>query len=102
MKLKGEARVRMLLALVPYFRERQYSGNYYDNDDVNDILDAIERAGLTDRQREIIQLIFFEDLTQTAAARQLRISQPTIREHEERAVARITEAYERGNSDEFK
>lgn len=99
MKLTVEQRVRMLLSLIPYYEERQYNGNYYDNDDLNDIRDAIERADLTDRQREVIELTFIKDMTQSAAGKILGIGQRGVSEHEERAVNKIVEAYEKGNNE---
>lgn len=101
MEMTGEQRVRFLLGAIPYFRERQYSGNYYDNDDLNDIEDAIERAGLTDIQREVIQLTFIEDLTHKSAGAVLGIARPTVSIHETKAIIKITEAYEKGKTNEF-
>lgn len=101
MKMTGEQRVRFLLAAIPYYRERQYSGNYYDNDDVNDILDAIERAELTDKQREIIKLTFIDDTTHREAGKKLGIARTTVTTQEDRAVKKITEAYEKGRQNEL-
>lgn len=101
MEMTGEQRVRFLLGAIPYFRERQYSGNYYDNDDLNDIEDAIERAGLTDVQRQVIQLTFIEDLTQRDAGKILGLSQRMVNYYESRAIIKITEAYEKGKTNEF-
>ena len=101
MKLTGEQRVRFLLSAIPYYRERQYSGNYYDNDDLNDILDAVERAELTERQRQVVSLVFIEDMTQKVAAIRLGIGQRSVSAHESKAVSKITEEYEKGLDDEF-
>lgn len=101
MTLSPEERVRILLALVPYYKERQYTGNYYDNDDLNDILAAYERAEMTDEQREVIRLVFFEDMTRVAAGKRLGISKRMVNYHEDKAVSAVVKEYEKGNSDEF-
>lgn len=99
MNMTGEQRVRFLLSAIPYYRERQYSGNYCDNDDLNDILDAIERAVLTERQRRVIELTFVEDMTQLAAGKVLGMSKQLVKYHEGMALAKITEAYEEGETE---
>lgn len=95
MKLTGEERVRVLLAMVPYMQERRYRGNYDDIDELSDILDAYERADLTERQREVINLVFIEDLTHIEASRRLGISRKVVTVHADKAVKIITEEYER-------
>jgi DNA-directed RNA polymerase specialized sigma subunit len=90
----------MLLSLIPYYEERQYNGNYYDNDDLNDIRDAIARADLTDIQRRVINLTLIEDMTQTAAGKVLEISQRMVNYHEANGVKRVAEAYEKGKQNE--
>lgn len=102
MKLTGENRIKFLLGAIPYYRERQYGGNYYDNDDLNDIEDAISRAGLTEKQYQVIALLFVKDMSQSAVAIHLGITQPTVNRHVDKAVAKITEAYEKGKYDELK
>ena len=46
-----------------------------------DLYNALDNAGLTDRQRQVIGLIYFENLTQEEAATELGISRRTLREH---------------------
>lgn len=46
-----------------------------------DLYNALDNAGLTDRQRQVIGLIYFENLTQEEAAAELGISRRTLREH---------------------
>lgn len=96
MKLTVEERVRMLLSLIPYYEERQYIGNYYDNDDLNDIKYAIERADLTDKQRQAIDLVFIKDLTQREVAKTMGVGLSTVNEHVSRAVTLVAQAYEKG------
>lgn len=101
MTLSPEERVRILLALVPYYKERQYTGNYYDNDDLNDILAAYERADLSKKQREAIRLVYLNDLMHKDAAAIMGIGRSTVSEHVDKAVNLIAIEYEKGNSDEF-
>lgn len=44
-----------------------------------DVLALLESAGLTDRQREAIELIFFEDLTQEQASKRMGVSDRAVR-----------------------
>lgn len=101
MKLSAEQRVRFLLSAIPYYEERQYSGNYYDNDDLNDIIDAIERAPLTDKQRQVIQLTFIEDMTHKTASENMGVTKQAVQKHEQKAVTKIAEAYEKGKRNDF-
>ncbi|MED4892474.1 MULTISPECIES: hypothetical protein [Heyndrickxia] len=47
--------------------ERRYAGDYAASDILLDLHTAIERAGLTNRQRLALRLVFVDDLTQTDA-----------------------------------
>ncbi|WP_061564913.1 hypothetical protein [Heyndrickxia coagulans] len=47
--------------------ERRYKGDYAASDILLDLHTAIERAGLTNRQRLALRLVFVDDLTQTDA-----------------------------------
>lgn len=95
MKITVEQRVEMLLSLIPYYSERQYSGNYYDNDDLNDIHAAIERAGLTDKQREALELVYIKDQTYEDAAKLVGVSRITMLLRTKRAVSLVTAAYDK-------
>lgn len=94
MRLTGEERVHFLLTAIPYFHEVQHLGNYYVADDLYDILDALERADLTEKQREAVRLVYVEDRTQTEAGHILGVSQSVIKRHLKKALTKITEAYE--------
>lgn len=99
MMMTAEQHVRFLLSAIPYYRERQYSGNYCDNDDLNDILDAIERADLTERQRQVVELAFIRDMELVPAGAALGISGQAAGVHVRKAVAKITKAYEEGETE---
>ena len=64
-----------------------------------DIELLLSNAGLTKRQREVIELIYLEDLTQTDAAEKLGISQPAIKSHISAAIKKLKEAVRRGDFD---
>lgn len=98
-RLSTEERVKLLLALVPYYMERQYSGNYYDNDDINDILAAVENAGLTKKQRLAIEYVYFADLTTAEAAVRMNTSKQAVSQLLKRASSLVVASYERGNTE---
>lgn len=43
-----------------------------------DVMKIIDKAKLTERQKEAIELVYFEGLTQSEAAKRMRISQPNV------------------------
>lgn len=59
--------VRQLLGDYHALCERRYKGDYAASDILIDLHTAIERAGLTNRQRLALRLVFVDDLTQTDA-----------------------------------
>lgn len=56
-----------------------------------DLYDALENAGLTERQREAINLVYFGDMTQSAAACVMGVSQPAVAKFERQALAKLRE-----------
>lgn len=61
---------------------------------VNEYIDlhrALDGAGLTARQRQAIDLVYFEDLTQKAAAADMGVSQPAVAKFERQALAKLRE-----------
>lgn len=54
-----------------------------------DLHAAIDRAGLTNRQRQAISLVYFEGLTQAAAAERMGVSRRTLRSTIGDAMAKI-------------
>ncbi|MFZ7945682.1 sigma factor-like helix-turn-helix DNA-binding protein [Neobacillus sp. 19] len=58
-----------------------------------DLATAIERAGLTDRQRQALRLVYEEDLTQEEAGKRMGIAQKNVSEALDRAIDSIAEIY---------
>jgi RNA polymerase sigma factor (sigma-70 family) len=85
--------LRILLGDLHALKSRQYAGDYDATVILLDLYDAIERAGLTDRQRQAIDLVYGEDLTQKDAGERLGIAQNTLSEALERALENIAEVY---------
>lgn len=56
-----------------------------------DLYDALENAGLTDRQRQAIYLVYFENLTQEEAAAEMGVSQPNINAYINVALRKLRE-----------
>jgi DNA-directed RNA polymerase specialized sigma subunit len=77
--------------------ERRYKGDVSASDIIIDLHSAIESAGLTDRQTEVLTLISWADATQTEAARALDITQQAVQQAYDAACERIRTVYERWN-----
>lgn len=54
-----------------------------------DLYSAIDNAGLTDRQRQAIELVYFEGMTQEVAADVMGVSQPAVAKFERIALAKL-------------
>lgn len=54
-----------------------------------DIKNALEKAKLTDRQIEIITLVYIEDMSRVDVAERLGVSQQSISKTEEKAIEEI-------------
>lgn len=92
--------VRGILALlnnIHHVRElRFYSGDYDASILLIDFERAMIRAGLTRRQRQVIDLVFEKGLTQTEAAAVLGITQQAVNDHILSAARRIANYNRRG------
>jgi RNA polymerase sigma factor (sigma-70 family) len=86
--------VRMLLSEYHALINRQYQGDYAAVDILCDLATAINRAGLTDRQRQAIELVYVDDMTQEDAAKALGIRQDTVSRHLTIAATKIARVYE--------
>lgn len=92
-RLSTSAGVKMLLGDYHAFRARQYLGDYDAVVVLADLAEAVRLAGLTDRQREALTLVYDEDLTQVEAGRRLGIAQKNVSEALDRAYEAIADVY---------
>ncbi len=86
--------VRLLLSDYHALCERRYKGDYAASDILIDLHTAIERAGLTDRQRQALWLVYGGQLTQEEAGKQLGIRREAIRRHVSVATTKIARVFE--------
>lgn len=56
-----------------------------------DLYDALENAGLTDRQRQAIDLVFFENLTQEEAAAEMGVNKSNVNAYLSAAYRKLRE-----------
>ncbi|ATO12199.1 sigma factor-like helix-turn-helix DNA-binding protein [Bacillus velezensis] len=85
--------VKLLLADYQKFVSRKRCGDYAAVEVLIDIHKAIELAGLTDRQRQAIELVYFGELTQTDAGERLGIAQKNVNEALDRASEKLADIY---------
>jgi DNA-directed RNA polymerase specialized sigma24 family protein len=74
--------------------ERRYAGDYAASDILLDLNTAIKRAGLTDRQRQALRLVYVGQYRQTEAADKLGVSKQTVNRLISVATAKIARVYE--------
>ncbi|MCY7780057.1 DUF134 domain-containing protein [Bacillus haynesii] len=85
--------VKTLLSDYPKFVSRKRLGEYEAAEVLLDLHNAIELADLTDRQREVIRLVYFEDLTQVEAGKRMGISARAVRYFIEDATNKLVDIY---------
>lgn len=85
--------VKTLLSDYPKFVSRKRLGEYEAAEVLLDLHDAIELADLTDRQREAIRLVYFEDLTQVEAGKRMGVAQQNVSDPIDRAAEKIADIY---------
>lgn len=86
--------VRILLSDYNALRLRRYTGDTAASDILIDLETAVERAGLTDRQRQALRLVYREDMTQTDAGDVLGIRKDVVNRHIKIAETKIARVYE--------
>lgn len=86
--------VRRLLSDYHALMQRRYAGDNAASDILIDLQTAIERAGLTDRQRQALELVYGEDLTQTDAGERMGVRQDVVNRHIAIATTKIARVYE--------
>lgn len=85
--------VKMLLSDYPKFVSRKRLGEYEAAEVLLDLHNAIELANLTDRQREAIRLVYFEDLTQVEAGKRMGVGKDSVNHLINRAAESIADIY---------
>jgi DNA-binding CsgD family transcriptional regulator len=86
--------IRLLLANYNALKSRQYLGDYDATIILIDLETAISRAGLTDRQRQALRLVFEEDLTQAEAGKRMDITRQNVAKYVDTSLKKIAEVYE--------
>jgi DNA-directed RNA polymerase specialized sigma24 family protein len=85
--------VKQLLGDYHAFKARQYLGDYEAVVVLADLAEAVRLAGLTERQRQALALVYDEDLTQVEAGKRLGIAQKNVSEAVDRACEAIADIY---------
>lgn len=86
--------VRLLLGEYHALRLRRFNGDTAASDILIDLATAIERAGLTDRQRQALRLVYFEDISQVETADRIGVSKQTVNRLITVAAVKIARVYE--------
>lgn len=74
--------------------QRRFNGDTAASDILIDLETAIERANLTDRQRQALELTFLEDLTQEEAGKRMGVRREAVKRHIQVAETKIARVYE--------
>lgn len=85
--------LRILLGDWHALRLRRFNGDTAASDILIDLETAIERAGLTNRQRQALTLVYFEDLTQEEAGKRMGLARESVKTYVENALDKIAEIY---------
>lgn len=91
--LNSPTGLRILLSDYHALIGRQYQGDYDATVILADLHTAIELANLTNRQRQALDLVYGEDLTQVDAGRRMGIRQDVVSEHIDKAIEAIADIY---------
>jgi DNA-directed RNA polymerase specialized sigma subunit len=92
--LDSPDQVKRLLRDYNALKARQYAGDYDAVILLVDLATAIEKAGLTKRQREALTLVYFEDLSQVEAGERMGASKQTVNRLVTVATAKVARVYE--------
>jgi RNA polymerase sigma factor (sigma-70 family) len=91
--LDTPANLRILLGDYHALKLRRFNGDTSASDILIDLATAIAMAGLTDRQRQALRLVYEEDLTQEDAGKRMGIRQDVVSYHVDRAIEAVAEVY---------
>ena len=86
--------IDLLLRHLPYMQERRFNGDYAASDVLMDMETAISNADLTDRQRQVLRLVYFEDMKQRDVAISLGITAPTVNLYKRLLAQKIAAVFE--------
>jgi DNA-directed RNA polymerase specialized sigma24 family protein len=92
-RLNTASGVKQLLGDYHAFKARQYLGDYEAVVVLADLAEAVRLAGLTDRQRQALALVYDEDLTQVEAGRRMGVGQDVVSYHLDKAAEAIADIY---------
>jgi hypothetical protein len=99
------AQIKQLLTQYHALSDRRYIGDYDAACILLDLNGAIERAGLTNRQREALYYVYIEDLTQKDAGKRMGMARRNVGLYADTAVEKIAKVYEEayglGDSDDI-
>ncbi|PEU21355.1 hypothetical protein CN526_27125 [Bacillus wiedmannii] len=87
--------IDLLLRHLPYMQERRFNGDYAASDVLMDMETAISQADLTDRQRQVLRLVYFEDMKQRDVAISMGITAPTVNLYKRLLAQKIAAVFER-------
>jgi DNA-directed RNA polymerase specialized sigma24 family protein len=91
--LDNPQNLRILLGDYHALKLRRFNGDTAASDILIDLATAIAMAGLTDRQRQALRLVYEEDLTQEEAGKRMGVNRIVVLEHVEKAIEAISEVY---------
>jgi RNA polymerase sigma factor (sigma-70 family) len=91
--LDNPQNLRILLGDYHALKLRRYNGDTSASDILLDLATAVAMAGLTDRQRQALRLVYEEDLTQEEAGRRMGLDKPGVNNLLDRAIEAISEVY---------
>lgn len=94
MSSKYEIYVKALLEFRDELEEKKYLGLWHLPDELADLDEAIKRAELTPKQREVIDLMYSKYLEQDEVAELWECSQQNVSRHVQAAVRKIANIYE--------
>ncbi|MED2615444.1 hypothetical protein COF41_25695 [Bacillus toyonensis] len=86
--------IDLLLRHLPYIKERRFNGDYAASDILIDLETAISQADLTDRQHQVLRLVYFEDMKQRDVAISLGITAPTVNLYKRLLAQKIAAVFE--------
>lgn len=86
--------IDLLLRHLPYMQERRFNGDYAASDILIDLETAISNADLADRQRQVLRLVYFEDMKQRDVAVSLGITAPTVNLYKRLLAQKIAAVFE--------